>query len=173
MKEKHKNFQLTTSDLRILYNKPYLGASPDSIVSCSCHTVGLLEIKCPFNYRNDLVNWETDKNFSIDSFENMKKNLKYKAQVQVRVTRDLKFNDEMMPLLWKLFIECLPPEVVTYKNDVCLDNEQKYYCIYKRPCFEPMIACDKPGCKVEWFHYSCVKSTQAPVGSWICNSCMK
>ncbi|XP_047142692.2 uncharacterized protein LOC124816975 [Hydra vulgaris] len=196
MKEKHNDFQVTATGLHILYNKPYLGASPDSIVSCSCHSDGLLEIKCPFNYRNGLVNWEMDNNFPIDSSVTMKKNHKYYAQVQgqlyvlnkeycdffvwapnhyllIRVTKDLEFIDEMMSLLWKYFIECLLPEVVTRKNDVCLDNKQKYYCTCKRPCFEPMIACDKPGCKVEWFHYSCVKITRAPVGPWICNSCSK
>ena len=30
---------------------PFLGASPDGIVSCQCHKPGFLEIKCPWTFR--------------------------------------------------------------------------------------------------------------------------
>jgi len=31
---------------------PHLGASPDSTIECKCHSVGLLEIKCPYTAQN-------------------------------------------------------------------------------------------------------------------------
>ena len=51
---------------------------------------------------------------------------------------------------------------------MCLDNKQKNHYICNKPCFEPMITCDRPNCKVEWYHCACVKVTHAPKGSWIC-----
>ena len=40
--------------------------------------------------------------------------------------------------------------------------------------FEPMIACDRPNCEVEWYHYACarVKNTRAPKRSQICQLCL-
>ena len=61
-------------------------------------------------------------------------------------------------------------EVVTHKNDICADNKQKYYCICRRPCFEPMIACDDKYCDTEWYHYACVNIKYAPKESWFCEN---
>ena len=80
---------------------------------------------------------------------------------------------DMMKRLNDYFFTYLLPEIVTRRNDVSLDNKQKPYCVCKRPCFEPMIGCDKPGCEIEWYHYTCVNVTRAPKGSWICPQCIK
>ncbi|XP_068743560.1 uncharacterized protein [Montipora capricornis] len=34
-----------------------------------------------------------------------------------------------------------------------------------------LIGCDKPDCKIQWFHMSCVGLTTEPDGEWICPSC--
>ena len=36
-----------------------------------------------------------------------------------------------------------------------------------------MIACDKQNYKFEWFHYSCIKATQAVKGKWFCRIAWK
>ncbi|XP_062602465.1 uncharacterized protein LOC134264190 [Saccostrea cucullata] len=36
---------------------------------------------------------------------------------------------------------------------------------------EPMIACDNPGCPVEWFHMKCIGLASAPSGEWYCSRC--
>ena len=41
----HENFQIFDSGLWINKDFPYLGASPDGIVSCDCCGIGLCEIK--------------------------------------------------------------------------------------------------------------------------------
>ena len=159
------------------------------------------EIKCPHKYRNGLEGWQDDKNFPLDKSGQIKKDHRYYAQVQgqllildmnfcdffiwtplwntnvantllVRVDHDADFISEMNKKLKDYFFTILLPEIVTRRNDVCLDNKQKNYCICNRPCFEPMIACDRPNCKVEWYHYACVKVTRAPKGSWICPPCL-
>ena len=93
--------------------------------------------------------------------------------ILIRVEKDGEFIKGMLPLLEKYFKKCLLTEIVTRENDVCPDNKQKYYCICHRPCFEPMIACNKPNCTTEWYHYPCVNVTWAPKGEWICPNCLK
>jgi len=44
----HSELSVTDSGLVINPKWPYIGASPDGIISCSCHGVGILEIKCPY-----------------------------------------------------------------------------------------------------------------------------
>ena len=73
--------------------------------------------------------------------------------------------------LQNYFYKVLLPEVITRKNDICADNEQKYYCICRRPCFEPLITCDAKHYDIEWFHDVCVNINIAPKGSWFCENC--
>ena len=53
----------------------------------------------------------------------------------VRVHRDADFILEVIKKLNGCFFTILLPEIATGKNDVCLDNKQKNYCICNRPCF--------------------------------------
>lgn len=32
-------------------NFPYFGASPDGLIECTCHGLGVVEIKCPFKFK--------------------------------------------------------------------------------------------------------------------------
>ena len=73
--------------------------------------------------------------------------------------------------LQNYFFKVLLPEVVTHKNDICADNKQKYYCICRKSCFEPMIACDVKHWDTEWYHYACVNIKIIPKGSWFCENC--
>ena len=50
--KEHQNFSAKTSGLIINPYWPYIGASPDGIVECSCCGMRCLEIKCPHSYRN-------------------------------------------------------------------------------------------------------------------------
>lgn len=47
----HTNFQCRESGLHISVDHPFLAASPDGVVSCTCCGDGVLEIKCPYNGR--------------------------------------------------------------------------------------------------------------------------
>ena len=48
----HIDFQLSESGLVINHKWPFIGASPDEIVSCLCCGKGVLEIKCPYSHQN-------------------------------------------------------------------------------------------------------------------------
>ena len=52
-KKKHKCFKVNTCGLFIDENHPYIGASPDGIVSCSCCGKGVIEVKCSYTYQNE------------------------------------------------------------------------------------------------------------------------
>lgn len=56
MKITHPLFELQWSGLVLDTENPFIGASPDGIISCSCCGKGLVEVKCPFSCR--------DKSFS-------------------------------------------------------------------------------------------------------------
>ncbi|XP_065068875.1 uncharacterized protein LOC135694115 [Rhopilema esculentum] len=51
-KGKHKSFSCTTFGLYISAAYPFLGATPDNILSCQCCGLGVLEIKCPWSSRD-------------------------------------------------------------------------------------------------------------------------
>ena len=64
----HENFQIRDSGLVISSDYPYLGASPDGIVSCSCCEIGVNEIKCPYCKRDNSINEAVeDKKFCVQS----------------------------------------------------------------------------------------------------------
>ena len=49
MKSNHSSFTLKPSGLLLDPSSPFVGASPDGIVECSCCGCGVLEIKCPYS----------------------------------------------------------------------------------------------------------------------------
>ena len=48
----HRKASLRLCGLYVDHINPYLGASPDGIVSCQCCGEGLIEIKCSYSYQN-------------------------------------------------------------------------------------------------------------------------
>ena len=52
-KKEHKNFSVRTCGLFIHPSYPYLGASPDGVITCTCcDGVAVWEVKCPFSCDN-------------------------------------------------------------------------------------------------------------------------
>ena len=45
----HAEFEVETTGLHVNPKYPYLGASPDGLVTCACCGNGLLEVKCPYS----------------------------------------------------------------------------------------------------------------------------
>ena len=52
MKSTHTLFALKSCGLFLDADNPYIGASPDGIISCSCCGKGVVEVKCPFSCRD-------------------------------------------------------------------------------------------------------------------------
>lgn len=51
MSSMHAEFEVETTGLHVNPKYPYLGASPDGLVTCACCGNGLLEVKCPYSVR--------------------------------------------------------------------------------------------------------------------------
>ena len=171
----HKDFHLTGAGLYINIENPFLGASPDGFVECKCHGAGVLEIKCPFKFRNGLDGWKEDKGSPIDVYGNMLKEHKYYYRMQhqmfvtgrtycdffvwsnglkkgdtilLRVERDDNFCKTLLEKLKSVFTEVILPELLCRKKDPKNDIEEKKYCLCQKPSFYPMISCDSPNCKI-------------------------
>ena len=84
--KEHQNFSIKTSGLIINPCWPYIGASPDGIVECSCCGVRCHEIKCPYSYRNSNIQALIDNDLCIyrDSNSNVlvKEDHEYYYQMQ-------------------------------------------------------------------------------------------
>ena len=81
----HKNLTVQICGSLVKEEFSHLGASSDGIVSCSCHKKRVLEIKCPFNYRKDLKNWEKDKSFSLNAEKSFKEKHRFYFQIQLHM----------------------------------------------------------------------------------------
>ena len=49
----HKNLNVSESGLVLMEENPFMEASPDSNVDCSCCGSGLLEVKCPSSIKRE------------------------------------------------------------------------------------------------------------------------
>ena len=123
---------------------PFLGASPDGIVSCDCHDQKLLEIKCPSKYEDGFLNWENDKDFPLAKDHSLKisqvqlqmfickisrvdfllyspKNNGTVLLTTVKSNKD--FIEKMNAKSWQYFENVLLPELVTGRLDNSLEND--------------------------------------------------
>ena len=91
MKKKHSDFKISEVGLVLHPLYPFLGATPDGLVSCSCHGDGTLEIKCPYSCREkDLEQVaEENSNFFLvqddDGILRLKETHQYYYQVQMQM----------------------------------------------------------------------------------------
>ncbi|CAC5376125.1 unnamed protein product [Mytilus coruscus] len=140
LRKEHENLKVEEVGFFINPNVPFIGASPDGIVTCDCCGQAVVEIKCPFCKKHDsLENASDDKNFYLkkDNDGNLKLYTKhmyyYQVQTQLGICQmesgyfvvwtekdlhieQIVFNNE----LWKeicdkskhLFITAILPELI-------------------------------------------------------------
>ncbi|KAF7199465.1 transcript variant X1 [Nothobranchius furzeri] len=53
MGQEHTGFSCVNSDLWLNPRWPYMGSSPDGVVTCDCHGTGICEIKCPHSEQDE------------------------------------------------------------------------------------------------------------------------
>ena len=69
--EEHENFVLIPAGLHVDPSYPHLGASPDGLISCDCCGKGLIEVKCPYKYRDVDPCTVTDSSFYLKISDNV------------------------------------------------------------------------------------------------------
>ena len=137
----HSGFRCSVAGLVINPLYPHLGASPDGRIECDCCGQGILEIKCPYKYREYAPADITDPSFylikSIDGLK-LNPNHQYYYQVQmqlalcevsycdfvvwtpkgmatIRTEPNQVFFMEIKPKLDSFFQKCILPEVLTHR----------------------------------------------------------
>ena len=89
MEKIHSDFQIHAAGLLVSTKYPFMGATPDGIVSCSCCGTGLLEVKCPYKYRDINPSDITDANFylqtEVDTTKVLDQTHDYYYQVQAQM----------------------------------------------------------------------------------------
>lgn len=86
MSSRHPSFQCSETGIFVYKDFPYLAASPDGVTECKCCGKGLLEIKCPFSFQNEISQVAMSKNSSCISAHGkyeLKKNLSSPYYVQM------------------------------------------------------------------------------------------
>ena len=56
----HHDFEVQQAGLFLDKEIPFIGASPDGIISCKCCWKGVLEVKCPFCVKEGLPDEESE-----------------------------------------------------------------------------------------------------------------
>ena len=88
---KHSDFKITPCGFFVDLKIPYIGASPDGLVECTCCGKGVVEIKCPYCAKDaDSLNEVADKrkNFCLDRTEKglqLSRNHPYYMQCQLQM----------------------------------------------------------------------------------------
>ncbi|KAK1875799.1 Ubiquitin-conjugating enzyme E2 D2 [Dissostichus eleginoides] len=92
MQDHHEDINVAASGLILNPELPWIGASPDGVVTCACHEPGILEIKCPFSAKDrSLLECTKDSRFCLTVPEGGVMSLKldhsymYQVQAQMRV----------------------------------------------------------------------------------------
>ena len=96
MKEHHENFEVNRCGFFISIDYPFIGASPDGLISCSCCGEGCVEIKCPFCHKDQFIfeAVEQNKTFCLKKENNNiklseKHQYYYQIQTQLHVSNRL------------------------------------------------------------------------------------
>lgn len=179
MTNTHINFNLRVMGLAVKADEPYLAASPDGAFSCDCCGTGVLEIKCPYKYREGLEGSESDASFCLDENHNLRPSHPYYAQIQLqmyvsemdvcdfmvwtktssitcRIGRDEPYLQKTLPKAKVFFMEHLLPELICHYHDPELAEEVRCQRC-QRLSFGRMIKCTN--CNQQ-FHYACVNVTR-------------
>jgi len=189
MVENHQDFSVSSCGLVVRPSEPHLGSSPDGMVRCTCCGKGLVEIKCPYKYRNGLQGSTEDRQFCLDESLNLKNSHPYYYQTQLhmfvsdvsycdfvvwtrnevivqRILKNTEFLQENLPKAQHAFISTVLPEILTRRHDPS-SLEQSVCKICERPDFGKMINCARCNCH---FHYSCAQIKRKSA-TWLCKEC--
>lgn len=172
----HRGGEILKCGFRICAKKPWLGASPDSLLRCSCHGNGVIEVKCPYMFRDtELGEMLQDSRCCLDSDGSLKQNHPYYVQLQIQmfvfdvqfgvlllyakslivlnIERDDAFLESARPLLFDFWLKHIMPELLTRKLECGYGEgnrpvlELYCYCqVPRAPETSPWVKCSGNDC---------------------------
>ena len=84
-KKSHENVKMHNTGFFINPSVPFLGASPDGLVSCDCCGVNVIEVKCPFCAKDDMVDRVSYLEMGDDGKLKLSRKHQYFYQVQTQL----------------------------------------------------------------------------------------
>ncbi|XP_056457578.1 uncharacterized protein LOC130391456 [Gadus chalcogrammus] len=197
MQDHHDDFQVRASGFIINPELPWIRASPDGVVSCTCHGDGVLEIKCPFKTRNcSLTESCKDSSFCLGIGEDGVMALRHIHKYMFQVQAQMHIAEEVFTqriLYDPLFFHDAYGKVVNFiKTGVLPELMGKWYtaprltpidttatkqpheagCYCGQPAGTDVIICTSGNCRRKRFHKTCLKLTRVPK-TWRCVECRK
>ena len=197
----HDNLTVGKSGLVVCENLPYLAASPDGIRQCACHDKVLVEVKCPYKYRDEEPKGVLDvPTFFLDAAGKLKTGHRYYTQIQLQlyvtqhsvcdlvvytnkgiyvsqVVFDEKFCKSAVSKATQFFFNEVLPELISRKMALslpCPPGPDRTICFCKKPVTKTrVIQCQRSECSVKQFHYKCIGITKKPADAWYCPVCRK
>lgn len=194
----HNSLTVEKSGLVLHQEHTFLAASPDGRVTCHCHGKGLLEIKCPFKFREmTLQEMVQHQDSCLDADFNLKLTHPYYTQVQhqmyvtgasfcdfmvwlpsspcvVTIFPD-DFSTAKVPHLQNFWMQCILPELVSRTLEVAqpsATSSSEIHCSCGYADKNPMVGCDSSDCPHQWFHFACVGLKSKPKSkTWFCPQC--
>jgi hypothetical protein len=111
-----------------------------------------------------------------ESFYNLlDNNLKVIESVESSIENSLQTVYDMQASTAGKDDESLRAEDNDFKNvikNVDVESIEPVYCICRQISFGDMVCCANKGCKIEWFHFSCVGLRKSPdYENWFCRQC--
>ncbi|CAC5403623.1 unnamed protein product [Mytilus coruscus] len=117
-KTTHINFECKLAGYFVNSKHPFVGASPDGIITCDCCGKGTLEVKCPFKHKDTPIDKvpAKDSNFCLDNMLQLKQNHRYNTQVQLQMyLTESSYSD------FVVYTKCDPPSMVIVRLNLDLD----------------------------------------------------
>ncbi|KAK5877435.1 hypothetical protein CesoFtcFv8_024938 [Champsocephalus esox] len=111
----HQGFSCKDSGLWLNPQWPYMGASPDGCVTCTCHGTGICEIKCPHSKQEEanLRLCAGEQGFClVNDCEAGQETCLLPSK---RIVRDVDLWDNIIPRVESFFRLCVLPEVLGQK----------------------------------------------------------
>lgn len=186
---KHKGFEVRSCGLFVDEKRPYLGASPDGIVSCSCCKDAVLEIKCAASCAHLNIDAAKKVLSYLDNDAHLKENHSHYAQVQMQMalTKTTKaffvvytkkdFNVEEVAFdesFWvaavnkaeEFFFSYIFTEI--HSRDLLAKiTDANTMCVCKSRKSGSVLRCESCAVTV---HMRCVKLKRMP-RTWVCSDC--
>lgn len=188
MKKNHQDVKLFSCGFMRPLEAPWMGASPDFVVCCSCCGWGMGEIKCPKfpNERPDYVRPDHFYQIQTQLFSAGASKFKYcdyivyhpkqspKLMVK-RVLPDSELQEEIVEKSKDRFLKILLPEMMgryfsslkQMSDNPSLENIICYCQKRERP---PVVKCIGRNCTFKVFHAHCV-GVRYPQPDWKCPQC--
>ena len=140
MMEKHTDFKVSPCGFFVDQTTPYIGASPDALVECTCCDKGVIEIKCPFCAKDEQSSHavaEKCKSFCLEKTESGLRLLRshqyyMQCQLQMHVTGRL-YCDFVVWHGAGLHIERLIPDTALIEEPIKKAKRFFALCILPEP----------------------------------------